>query len=188
MEKVKLINKDNYFVESKKAIQVVLEKERSLYNALPKRSTLNLLKKRKEKTGSIEEYERISELEKRLELEIKFNKSIPLVPGEYKEIIKRNVLVEEAEVNNQLTEMRKELKKQLPYLQNVLMPMLVNIQELKRMQTIPNDIERILTAEFMEGTGIRTEPVIHSRFELNTDSESVIRMKKLIKAIDSMSV
>lgn len=187
MKKVELINPEQYFVESRKAVQIALEKERSYYNEMPKQTKLNLLRQRKKETNSIEEYEAIEVLEKQLEKEIKFNHPIPLVPEEYKETIARNLTVEQAEFNSKLAELKVELKNQLPYLQNVLLPLLINIHELGKLNVVPMNIDFILDFEILDGTGLRAESRVF-KISNNYKSQSTIKVEKVIMAISKMSV
>lgn len=185
MEKVKLIDPNQYFTESKKAIQIVLEKEKSLFADLPKQDKLNLLRKRKKETNSPEEYDHIEKLEKQLEKEIKFNFSIPLVPDEYREMLMRNVNVEKAEADKKLKEITADLKNQLPYLQKVLLPLLVNNNELKNMSTIPHHIDTILKFDFQEGRGLRAANLIH-QMSGTRNNQSIKKLKEIIDAIASL--
>ncbi|OKL37608.1 hypothetical protein [Domibacillus mangrovi] len=188
MGKINLIEPNSYFVESKKAIHIALDKEKSLLAEMPKQNKLDLLRKRKKDTNSVEEYEKIEELEKQLEKEIKFRKPIPLVPAEYKETIQRNVEIEAAELNKQLTELRKELKKQLPYLQDVLLPLLVNVHELKKMRNIPNNINAILDFEFLEEGNFVSANYLVRKINNNEKNKLVEDLKEIISAIESASV
>lgn len=187
MKKVELIKPEEYFVESRKAVQIALEKERSYYNEIPKKNKLDLLRQRKKETNSVEEYEVIEALEKQLEKEIKFNHPIPLVPDKYKDMIKKNVEIEAAEHEKKLTELKKELKDQLPYLQNVLLPLLVNIHEMNKMDVVPVNIDTILGFEIHDGNGIRVENRVFKQSK-KSKSEPIQKIEKVIYAIKKMSV
>lgn len=187
MKNVALIDTNNYFVESRKAIQIALEKERDLYNQIPKEEKLRLLRKRKAETNSVEEYEAIEIMEKQLEKEIKFNGPVPLVPDEYKDVIKKNVEIEAAEYTEKLNELRKELKIQLPYLQDVVLPLLINIHELKKMKNVPSDVEFILDSQFIGQTAISAKSVIQ-RGTSKRKNKLIDDLQEIIRSIDFMSV
>lgn len=179
MKKVELINPEEYFVESRKAVQIALEKEEYLHNEMPMQNKLDYLKKRKKETNSAEEYEAIEALEKKIEKDIKFNYQIPLVPEEYKDVIKRNAEIEAAEFDKKLTELKKELKDQLPYLQNVLLPLVINIQELDKLKVFSHNVDIILNHEFRENQAFRAQsrvfkPQKKAKYKLTQKTEEVI--------------
>lgn len=181
-----LIGEKQYFAESRKAIQVTIEKERALYKDLTRKDKLELLKKRKKETSSIEEYEKIEELEKKLEKEIKFGQPIPLVPDEYREVIEKNVEVEEKELNKKLQELRTDLKKQVPYLKDVLLPLLLSIHELEKMECVPNQIDVILQSTFNDREGFLTAEYLVNNVSRKRKSRLVEETKEIIGLIETI--
>lgn len=182
---MQLIDEKQYFAESRKAIELAIEIERGLYNKLSKKDTLDVLKKRKKETTSMEEYERIEELEKQLEKEIKFDQPIPLVPDEYREVIKRNVAIEEKEVNKKLLELRKELKKQLPYLKDILLPLVISIRELEKIKSVPGQIDVILRTNFSEQKGFLSAEYLVKQLNRDGNRKLVDGVKELTRLIES---
>lgn len=192
MKKVELINPEKYFVESRKAVQVAIEKEQAFFNGLSKQDKLNLLKIRKEETRSDEEYDAIEASERQLEKEIKFDHPVPLVPDEYKEMVKRNLDVEESEASEELKKLRKELVNQLPYLQNVLLPLLINIGSLKGVMGISRGVEVILEhslqESFREIHSGRAESLVRTLGGFGNKGNLVLvkDLQQIIKTIEKM--
>ncbi|RVT56429.1 hypothetical protein [Niallia taxi] len=184
---MELIDVNQYFAESRKAIQVTIEKERSLYKELTRKDKLDLLRKRKKETNSIEEYEKIEELEKQLEKEIKFGKQpVLLVPDEYKEVIKKNVAVEEKELNKKLLELRNDLKKQVPYLKDVLLPLLLNIHEIDKLKCVPTQIDAILRSTFNDQQGFLTAEYLVNNISRKRKSKLVEETQEVIGLIETI--
>lgn len=186
MKKVELIDVNNYFVESRKAIKIAVEKELSLHADMPKRDKLRLLKGRKKETTSPEEYEEIEKLERQLEKEIRFNNPVPLVPDEHKEKIRRNAEIEAAAVDQKLKELKAELQSQLPYLQDVILPLLINVRRLNALRRIPYRVSRVLDFTFHDGTGLRIEGHVRPLSDAKGKSKSIKALESIIRAIEAI--
>jgi hypothetical protein len=151
MENMNVIDETQYFVESKKAIQIVLENERLLGSKLKVRDKLRLVKESKEHTKSLEEYEALEKQEKELERKIRFNQfSEPAVPVEHREKLKRNAAAEQLEADKKLNELKAELKERIEYLESEVMPLVDSIMKLENMRKIPDQVDMVLNAEIGE--------------------------------------
>lgn len=187
MEKMTLIDENQYFVESKKAIQIVLEKESSLEKQLGLREKLQLVKEHKKNTTSPEEYDELEKLEKDLEKKIRFKQfKTPAIPEERKETVKRNVVAEELQVNEKLNELKAELKERITYLENDLLPLIENIHTLERIKGIPHKIDTILNAEIGEGVSFPVRYVLNVQTQSNDELQSKIALKTLKKVLGSL--
>ncbi|MRX56725.1 hypothetical protein GJU41_22540 [Bacillus idriensis] len=152
MENMTLIDEKIYYVESKKAIQVVLEREELLNKQMKAMDKLLLVKEQKSKTGSLEEYDGLEKLEKELERKVRFHQlTEPAVPEEYKEKIKRNAVIEQLAADTKSNELKALLKQHIEYLENELVPLIRNINQLEKMKKVPDQINLILDSEIGEG-------------------------------------
>lgn len=155
METTQLIDENQYFVESKKAVQIVLEREQELGSKLKIQDKLRLVKEQKENTKSIEEYEELEKLEKELERKIRFNqRTEPAVPAEHREKLKRNAAAEQLQADEKLNELKSELKERVEHLEVEIIPLLLSINKLERMKKIPDQIHALLNFEIGEGAPI----------------------------------
>ncbi len=187
MENMNPIDENQYFVESKKAIQIVLNKEQYLAKQMPTADKLRLLKEHKESTKSPEEYEDLEKLEKELEKKIRFNQlTEPAVPEEYRETLKRNAVVEKLEVDNKLNELKAELKDRIEYLENELVPLIDNIRQLEKMSKIPNQIDAILDLTIGEGAPVTANYRLQLLTQTNDETQAGEAQQALSKVIKSL--
>jgi hypothetical protein len=151
MENMNLIDETQYFAESKKAIQLVLENEKLLGSKVGLRDKLRLVKESKEHTKSLEEYEALEKQEKELERKIRFNQfTEPAVPVEHREKLKRNAVTEQLEADKKLNELKAELKERIEYLESEVIPLVDSIMKLESMRKIPDQVDMVLNAELGE--------------------------------------
>ncbi|MCM3637732.1 hypothetical protein M3152_08355 [Sporosarcina luteola] len=145
------INVNDYFIESKKAIQLVLDREQELEKKIKSYDLLQLIKNQKEKAKTPEEYEFLEQEEKKLANKIRFNQlTEPAVPAEHREKIQRNLKVEELQRVEKLNELKGQLTEQIGYMKETLIPLLNSINELEAMEEVSNQIDIILDAEIGE--------------------------------------
>ena len=146
------INVNDYFIESKKAIQLVLDREQELQRKLKAAERLQLLKEHKKNAKTSEDFEALEQQEKELERKIRFQQlTEPAVPAEHKEKILRNVKAEQLQQAEKLNELKGQLSEQIKYMKENIIPLLKSIHELEAMDEIPNQVDIILDAEIGEG-------------------------------------
>lgn len=178
MEKPEMIDETQYFTESKKAIQIVLENERLLGKKLKTHDLLQLVKDHKKVTDSVEEFDKLEKLERHLERKIRFNQlNEPAVPEEHQEKIKRNATVEQQEVDKMLDQYRTHLGTHLKYLEDEVIPVLTSIEKLEKLSTIPVLIDKLLTGEIGENTVFKMEYLLR----LQNHSQAADRTKNCIR-------
>lgn len=149
------VNKEDYFKESKKLIQVVMDREEYASKRVTAKEELELVRQQQEKTKSPGEYEKLAKREKELELKIRFNNfREPAIPLEHQKTAKRNVAVEQLEASERLNELKAQLNERIEYVENDLIPLLKGIRELEGMMNIPNQVETMITSEIGEGVPI----------------------------------
>jgi hypothetical protein len=182
-----LINENDYFVESKKAIQVVLQHEKRLEKEMKPADKLQLVKERKDETKIPEEFEELEKLEKELERKIRFNQTrVPAIPEKYRKTVKKNAVAEELEVNNKLNELKGELKEKIEYLETEVLPLIDAINKLEAMKGIPKQIDTFLEAEMGEGAPVSMSYVSRILTVSNNEAQSGKAIKKLKGVIDSL--
>jgi hypothetical protein len=179
----RLIDENQYFVESKKAILVVLQNEELLKKQMKPAEKLELVKEYKKKTQSIEEYEKYEKIEK----ELRFKKTkVPAVPEEHRKTIKKNAVTEELAVNEKLNEMKGELKEKIEYLEAEVLPLVEAINKLEGMKGIPNQIDALLKAEMGEGVPIEVSQLIKVYHFSNNEVQSAKAIRELKEAVKSL--
>ncbi|APH07214.1 hypothetical protein A9C19_20735 (plasmid) [Bacillus weihaiensis] len=184
---MKLIDENQYFVESNKVIQVVLDNESLSEKKLKAADKLQLVKEQKTHTTSPEEYEELEMLEKELERKIRFNQlKYPAVPEDLRETVKRNAAVEQLEVDNTLNELKAELKDRVEYLESELLPLLDNIRKLESLKKVPDQIDFILKAEMGEGVSIPVSLMLRTLSPSNNEGQAGKALKDLNKTVASL--
>ncbi|MFD2118161.1 hypothetical protein ACFSTH_11695 [Paenibacillus yanchengensis] len=187
MEKVELIDVGKYFAESKKVIQIAIEREKLLGKKMPITDKLRLIRDYKKKTNSPDEYEALETLEKELDKKLRFNQlNEPAVPDEYKEKVKRNAVVELQEVNKLLNEFKAQLRFHYKYIENEVVPLIANIEKLERLKAIPVQIEAIIDEEIGENAVFKIENTIRELSHSKNMRISKSINSYLSKAIKSM--
>ncbi|MEK4023513.1 hypothetical protein [Sporosarcina sp. FSL W7-1283] len=142
------INTDDYYIESKKAIQATLEREDMLLKKMQPEHELTILQSEKKEVRTPEEFEAINERIEELKRKIRFNQlSEPAIPAEFREAIKRNVHVEGLATSEKLNELKGQLKEKIELLENEILPLVESIRDLEKMSLIPEQIGMLLTAE-----------------------------------------
>lgn len=158
MANTNFIDENQYFVESKKAIQIVLEKEALLGKQLKTTERLELVKKYKELAKTDEEYDELEKQERSLGRKIKFNQlNEPAIPEEHKEKVKRNVAVEQLAFDEKLNELKLKLQDQVEHMEKEVLPLLTSIAKLESMKGIPDQIQIIADAEIGEEVPIKLD-------------------------------
>ncbi|RYI25084.1 hypothetical protein EVU96_25050 [Bacillus infantis] len=182
-----VIDPNDFFVESKKAIQVVLSKEELQRKQMKIADKLELVRKSKAHPESLEAYEKLQTLEKELEMKIRFNKyNEAAVPEEYREVVKRNVAVEQLKVAEKANELKAQLKDHIEYLESKVVPLLQSIKELEKLKRIPDQIDIILDGEIGEKVPL---PVSYRVKMINAGRDETLSGKVLVdldKAIKSL--
>lgn len=149
------VNKEDYFKESKKLIQVVMDREEYASKRVTAKEELELVRQQQEETKSPDEYEELAKRKKELELKIRFNNfREPAIPVEHQKTAQRNVTVEQLEATERLNELKAQLNERIEYVESDLMPLLKGIRELESMMKIPDQIEAMITSEIGEGVPI----------------------------------
>ncbi|MBP1944634.1 hypothetical protein [Cytobacillus luteolus] len=184
---MQLIDENQYFVESKKVIQLVLDTERNLEKQLKLADKLQLVKQQKSETRSPAEYEELEKLEKELERKIRFDQfNAPAVPKEHKEKVKKNVVVEQLEVDEKLNELKAELKGRIEVLEQELLPLIEGIEKLEDLKRIPNRIDLLLVSEIGERVAIPCSYAMNLVAPSNNQSQSSVAAKDLKKVIQAL--
>lgn len=164
MGKTKIIDEKKLFVESKKAIQIAIEREKILGKKMRTTDKLELVRDHKVKTKSPDEYEALETLEKELERKLRFNQlNESAVPEEHKEKVKRNAAVELQEVNELLNESILQLKSRYEYLEDEVIPLITNIEKLERLAVIPVQIKAVVDGEIGENTVFSMQHIIRQQ-------------------------
>lgn len=179
-----LVNHNEYFVESKKALQVAREREIEERSKLKTEELLELAKKHKEKAKTPEEYEELGKLEKDLSMKIKFNQYyIPAVPPEHTEKLKKNAEVEHQAASKKLSELKSQLKSKIDYLENEVAPLVDGIKKLEQMMSIPEQINIILDTDIGEKAPLTMEGRLryyYSKYDNSQTGRAVAELDKLI--------
>lgn len=188
---MKLIDKELYFIETKKAISTALQKEKDLLAQMPLEKKLALVQDHLTKTISSDEYDELINQEKEIFRKIRFNQfTEEAIPSEYKNQIKRNVKVEELEAIEKKNELKAELKPHISYIENEVIPLVTAIHELESMGMIPNKLEMLLNANIGEKEplpiSVRTKMFNLSRGEVNAGKglNSLLQVVNALKQIE----
>ncbi|MEK3856582.1 hypothetical protein [Cytobacillus sp. FSL H8-0458] len=187
MEKTSFIDPNNYFVESKKAIQIVLENEQTLSKQMGIEEKHQLVSSYLKTASNPDEYDALEKLEKELKRKIQFRQfNEPAVPNEYREKVSRNVAIEQSEVNQKLAELVGQLNHHYKHLEKEVLPLIKNIETLERLSLMPVKIDVLLNGEIGENTVFKIEYLLkqlnYSRFGDIANST----LDNLRKAIDGM--
>lgn len=187
MGNAKSINENEYFVESKKALEIAKEREKAEKAKLNTADLLELTKKHKELAKTPEEYEELDNLEKELRMKIKFNQyHVPAVPPEYAEKIRRNAEVEKSEASKKLDELKVQLKTKIDYLENEVAPLVDDIRKLEQMMNIPDQINIVLDSDIGEKTVIPMSgrlQIFNPKYDGRASVRAVTEMNKLIQRL-----
>lgn len=160
----KSIDENKYFAESKKAIQIAVENERLLGKKMPTVDKLQLARDYKKNTKEPNEYKELEKLEKELEMKIRFNQlNEPAVPEEQQEKIRKNVDIEEQELNKVLNELKAQLRLHYKYVEDEIIPLIVNIEKLEQLSAVPSQIKLLLKAVIGENTAFKVEGLMRGQ-------------------------
>lgn len=188
VKQINVIDENQFFVESKKAIQVVLEKDELLRKQMKIAEKHQLVKEHMKKASSLEEFEELKKLEK----ELRFMKTIePAVPEEYREKIKRNAVVEQLEVSEKLNELKAQLKDQIEYLENELVPLIDNIRKLEKLGKIPDQINAILDLTIGEEAPFTAKyrlQVLKPSYDETKAGEAIQALNDVIRSLEKIHV
>jgi hypothetical protein len=186
------VEEKQYFAESQKVIQLVLDKEAKIEKQLKAKDRLQLVKEHLKTTKSPEEYEALKAEERDLEKRIRFNQlSESAIPEEHKKVIKKNVATEQLEVANKLNELKEELKSRVEYLGSDLLPLIKEIEKLEALKGIPKKIDALMNAQVGESVNI---PVRYLLNVLGRSSDETLSneahkdLDKLIKTLNKIEV
>lgn len=192
MANTPLINKDQYFQESKKAIQTVLQEEDKLNKGMNAADKLELVKELKEKTNSEKEFDELEKEQRELEKIIRFQKvPVDAIPKEHQKVVKRNVAVEQLEVDEKLNELKAELANHIEQLEGELLPLLTNINELEKLKCIPHQINLLTNATIGEGAPYPARALVQAVSRSSDEvrsSKALKELNELIGAIKGIKV
>lgn len=185
-----LVNQNDYFIESKKALQIARDREKDETSKLKTGDLLKLVKKHMESAKTPEEYEELESLEKELNKKIKFNQYyIPAVPSEHTEKLKKNAEAEHQAASKKLSELKSQLKSKIDYLENEVAPLVDGIKKLEQMMNIPEQINVILDSDIGEKAPIRLEGKLryyYSKYDNSQSGRAVAELDNLIKRLRSL--
>jgi hypothetical protein len=146
-----LIDSKDYYVESRKAIDIALAKENQFMKKLDPEERLEVYNRYLKETKDQKEYLAVKALKDELEIKIKFHDTAePTVPKADQAKIIRNLEIEQRAVIEKANELKVQLSKLLDTFEKEAIPLLVAIDELEVLRYIPNNIDIILSHEFRE--------------------------------------
>lgn len=186
--KTKEIDPNEYFAESKKAIQIVLEKEKLIHKQMKAHEKLALVRKYKNNTGDPGAYDALEKLERELDRKVRFDLlNEPAIPEEHREKVLRNVAVEQLEYAETLNGLKDQLRFHYKYLEDEVLPLLENIAKLERLNYIPNQVDVLLKNEIGEDTIFKVENLIRpfesgsklGKHTINSVKQAILNMQKL---------
>lgn len=172
------VDKEKYFTESKKAIQVVLENEKWERKRLSIDDKLRILKEHKDATKSPDEFDELEEEEKRLKRTKRFFGEKELaVPDEHRDKIKRNAEIEQAEVDQKLDELKSKLPGYIDMMEKEVLPLLEDIRDLTGEKLIPYQIDMLTKAYSYDERGYSSP---HNLIKLFNKSSAEGNVKKAV--------
>lgn len=147
----KLIDSNDYYVESRKAIDIALAKEDKFHKELTPEERLEVYKRHLKTTNNQEEYMTLKALKDALELKIKFNDTTePVVPEDAHEKIRKNLEIEQRAAVEKTNELKEQLSKLIDSFEKEVISLVIAIEEMETLKVIPGKIDAILSHEFTE--------------------------------------
>ena len=147
----KLIDSNDYYVESRKAIDIALAKEDKFNKDLTPEERLEVYKRHLKTTNNQEEYMTLKALKDALELKIKFNDTTePVVPEDAHEKIRKNLEIEQRAAVEKTNELKEQLSKLIDSFEKEVISLVIAIEEMETLKVIPGKIDAILSHEFTE--------------------------------------
>lgn len=145
----KLIDSKDYYVESRKAIDIALAREDKFNKELSTEERLEVYNRHLETTNNQEEYVTLKALKDALEMKIKFHDTAePVVPKADQGKIIRNLEIEQRAVIEKANELKTQLSKLLDTFEEEAVPLLKAIDDLETLRFTPRNIDIILSHRF----------------------------------------
>ena len=147
----KLIDSKDYYVESRKAIDIALAREDKFHKELSPEERLEVYKRHLKTTNNQEEYVTLKALKDALEMKIKFNDTTePVVPKADQEKIRKNLEIEQRAAVEKTNELKTQLSELLDTFEKEAVPLIIAIEEMETLKVIPDKIDTILSHELRE--------------------------------------
>lgn len=164
MTKIKSIDSKQYFIESEKVIQIVVEREEQIHRSLSAKEKLQIAEKLLKKSETREEFDALSEEIKDLGFEIEYDKEmVSAIPEEHQMKIAFNRVHEEEQLNEELKRQKEQLFKLVDGIENAILTTLSNIEELEKRKLIGKKIDIILD-EFIHKEGRMHSVMGHAEY------------------------
>lgn len=182
----KLIDSKDYYVESRKAIDIALAREDKFNKELSTEERLKVYNRHLETTNNQEEYVALKALKDALEMKIKFHDTAePVVPKADQGKIIRNLEIEQRALIEKANELKTQLSKLLDTFEEEAVPLLKAIYDLETLRFIPKNIDIILSHQFEKESSFSLSGRISltGRSEYQTDREAEARRELLNKSI-----
>lgn len=145
MEKIQLIDPQQFFAETEKVIQIVKERQEDIQRALSAEDRLQLAKKLLEDAKTREEYEQLTKEIKELEFDIKYDKGyVPAIPEEFQMKIGSNRIYEEEKLDVELKKQKEQLFELVEGLESSILTTIKNIELLEERKLIGGKIDILL--------------------------------------------
>ena len=120
----KLIDSNDYYVESRKAIDIALAKEDKFHKELTPEERLEVYKRHLKDTNNQEEYMTLKALKDDLEMKIKFNDTTePVVPEDAQEKIRKNLEIEQRAAVEKTNELKAQLSELIDAFEKEVIPL-----------------------------------------------------------------
>lgn len=149
----KLIDSKDYYVESRKAIDIALAKEDEFKKKLTSKERLKVYYRHLEETKDQEEFKILKVLKDDLEMKIKFHDTYePVIPKADQGKIIKNLEIEQRAVIEKANELKGQLSKLLDAFESEAIPLLIAIDDLEVLLHTPHNIDIILSHRFEEET------------------------------------
>lgn len=147
----KLIDSNDYYVESRKAIDIALAKCEQFSKRLTPGERLEVYKRHMKDTKDQEEYKTLKTLKDELEMKIKFHDTYePVVPKDDQDKIIQNLEIEQRVLIEKTNELKVQLTEVLDAFEKEAIPLLMAIDELELLEYVPFNIDVILSHELRE--------------------------------------
>lgn len=182
----KLIDSKDYYVESRKAIDIALAKEDEFQKKMTSKERLKVYNRHLEETKDQEEYKALKVLKDALEMKIKFHDTYePAVPKADQGKIIRNLEIEQRDAIEKANELKGQLSKLLDAFESEAIPLLIAIDDLEMLRFTPNNIDIILSHRFEEEADISLSFQINisGRSKYQIEREAEVRRDLLNKSI-----
>lgn len=147
----KLIDSKDYYVESRKVIDIALARDDQFRKQLTPEERLEVYKRYMDDTKDQKEYHALKALREELEIKIKFHDTYePVVPKADQGKIIQNFEIEQRVVIEKINELKAQLSEVLDAFEKETIPLLMAIDELESLEYVPFNIDVILSHELRE--------------------------------------